>query len=95
MQNLYNEVASLDKRCYEQFKLSEDILMEHAADGMADYIRSHYDEDKKIIIICGAGNNGADGITLGRLLNVDYDVAIILPFGVKFAPIDCNIRSGL
>jgi hydroxyethylthiazole kinase-like uncharacterized protein yjeF len=83
MQNLYNEVASLDRRCYEQFKLSEDILMEHAADGMSDYIRSHYDKNKKIIIVCGAGNNGADGIALGRLLNIDYDVSLLLPFGVK------------
>ena len=83
MQNLYKEVASLDKRCYEQFELSEDILMEHAADGIADYIRSHYENDSKIIIICGAGNNGADGIVLARLLTADYDVAMILPFGVK------------
>jgi hydroxyethylthiazole kinase-like uncharacterized protein yjeF len=83
MQNLYNEVASLDRRCYEQFKLSEDILMEHAANGMADYIHSHYSDDKKIIIICGAGNNGADGIALGRLLHIGYDVSLLLPFGAK------------
>ena len=83
MQNLYNEVATLDKRCYEQFELSEDILMEHAADGMVDYIRANYDDDSKIIIVCGAGNNGADGIVLARLLTADYDVVILLPFGVK------------
>ncbi len=85
MQNLYKEVASLDKRCYEQFQLSEDILMEHAADGMADYIRTHYDDTHKIIIVCGAGNNGADGIALARLLTGQYDIAILLPFGVKSA----------
>ncbi len=83
MQNLYKEVASLDRRCYEEFNLSEDILMEHAADGMADYIRSNYDNDKKILIVCGGGNNGADGIALARLLHVDYDVSIMLPFGAK------------
>ncbi|MEA3523050.1 MAG: NAD(P)H-hydrate dehydratase [Campylobacterota bacterium] len=83
MQNIYNEVASLDKRCYKQFELSEDILMEHAADGMADYIRSHHNDEDKIIIVCGAGNNGADGIVLARLLMIDYEVSIIMPFGVK------------
>ncbi len=83
MQNLYKEVGSLDRRCYEQFELSEDILMEHAADGMADFIRANYDSESKIIIICGSGNNGADGIALARLLHVDFNVEMILPFGAK------------
>jgi NAD(P)H-hydrate repair Nnr-like enzyme with NAD(P)H-hydrate epimerase domain len=39
MQKIYEEVGSLDKRCYEEFELSEDILMEHAAQGMASYIK--------------------------------------------------------
>lgn len=83
MQNLYNEVATLDKRCYDNYELTEDLLMEHAADGMADYIRSQFSPDSKILIVCGAGNNGADGIVLARLLNGDYDVAMMLPFGAK------------
>ena len=40
MQNLYDEVVSLDSRCYEEFFLSEDILMEHAAIGMSEFIIS-------------------------------------------------------
>jgi hydroxyethylthiazole kinase-like uncharacterized protein yjeF len=83
MQNLFNEVASLDRRCYEQFNLSEDILMEHAADGMADYIRQNLLDKSRIIIVCGAGNNGADGIALARLLHVDFDVSILMPYGAK------------
>ena len=76
MQNLFDEVETLDARCYKKFELSEDILMEHAADGMADYIRSVFAKNAKIIIVCGSGNNGADGIALARLLHVDYDVSI-------------------
>ncbi|RLA72063.1 MAG: bifunctional ADP-dependent NAD(P)H-hydrate dehydratase/NAD(P)H-hydrate epimerase [Epsilonproteobacteria bacterium] len=83
MQFLFNEVTSLDRRCYEQFDLSEDILMEHAADGMADYIRQHFSKIETIVIVCGAGNNGADGITLARLLYGEYAVKVYLPFGVK------------
>ena len=74
MQKLYDEVGSLDKRCYEEFGLSEDILMEHAADGMADFIRSKFPKNSKIIVVCGSGNNGADGIVLSRLLVGDYDI---------------------
>ena len=76
MQKLFDEVSSLDKRCYEEFGLSEDILMEHAADGMADFIRSKFEKGSKVIVTCGSGNNGADGIALARLLHVDYDASI-------------------
>ena len=74
MQKLYDEVATLDKRCYDEFGLSEDILMEHAANGMADFIRQKFTNNSKIIVVCGTGNNGADGIALARLLHGDYDV---------------------
>ena len=83
MQKLFKELTTLDTRCYDQFYLSEDILMEHAADGMSDYIHHHYSEYKRIIIVCGSGNNGADGIALARLLHQDYEVSLYLPLGAK------------
>lgn len=76
MQKLYDEVSTLDKRCYDEFGLSEDILMEHAAEGMDAYIRQKFAKNSKIIVVCGSGNNGADGIALARLLHGDYDVHI-------------------
>lgn len=83
MQNLFDEVATLDARCYKEFALSEDILMEHAAEGMAEFIRANICKDSKVIIACGSGNNGADGIALARLLyspkstsHEGYDVSI-------------------
>lgn len=76
MQNLYDEVASLDKRCYERFALSEDILMEHAANGMAEYIRTNFAKNSSVIVACGSGNNGADGLALARLLQGDCKVSV-------------------
>ena len=76
MQKIFDEVGSLDKRCYEEFGLNEDILMEHAANGIADYIRENFANKSKIIIACGSGNNGADGIACARLLHNDFDVSI-------------------
>ncbi len=76
MQNLFDEVGSLDARCYKEFALSEDILMEHAASGMSEFIRANFSKHSKVIIVCGSGNNGADGIALARLLHVDYDVSL-------------------
>ncbi|MFT5836209.1 MAG: hydroxyethylthiazole kinase-like uncharacterized protein yjeF [Sulfurimonas sp.] len=76
MQKLFEEVASLDARCYKEFGLTKDILMEHAADGMASYIRDNFAKNSKVTVVCGSGNNGADGIACARLLHVDYDVSI-------------------
>ncbi len=78
MQNLFEDVAFLDKRCYEAFGLSEDLLMEHAADGMADFIRGKFPKKSSLLIVTGSGNNGADGIALGRMLHKEYDVTLYL-----------------
>jgi hydroxyethylthiazole kinase-like uncharacterized protein yjeF len=76
MQKLFDEVTTLDKRCYDELYLSEDILMEHAANGIADFIRAGFSKKSRVIVACGSGNNGADGIALARLLHGDFDVTI-------------------
>ena len=76
MQKLFDEVSSLDARCYKDFHLSEDLLMEHAAQGMADFIEENFTQNKKILIVTGSGNNGADGIALARLLHGKYAVSL-------------------
>jgi hydroxyethylthiazole kinase-like uncharacterized protein yjeF len=78
MQKLFDEVNSLDKRCYEKFLLSEDLLMEHAASNMALYISQNHPTLKSILIVCGSGNNGADGLVLARLLYSKFDVKLYL-----------------
>ena len=49
MQKLFDEVNSLDKRCYEKFLLSEDLLMEHAASSIALYISEKYSSFESIL----------------------------------------------
>jgi len=83
MQKVFYEVGSLDKRCYEEFALSEDILMEHAASSLSREIYKKFDKNKSIFIVCGTGNNGADGIALARLLYKRFNVKLYIPFGVK------------
>ena len=83
MQKVFKEVNSLDKRCYEEFALSEDILMEHAASSLSKEIYKKFKKEKSILIVCGPGNNGADGIALARLLFKRFDVKLYLPFEAK------------
>jgi len=83
MQRVFRSCETLDKKCYASYGLTEDILMEHAATGMEQYIRAHFTKGSSVLIVAGLGNNGADGIALARLLYGDYEVKLYLPFGVK------------
>jgi len=83
MQPLYKSCYPLDHRCYDEYNLTEDILMEHASMGMANYIKANFKEQSSVLIVCGVGNNGADGIVLARLLQGFYTVKLYLPFGVR------------
>src|SRR5690554_3732369 len=48
-------------------------LMENAGHEIYRYLREEkqLDMQKKIVIICGPGNNGGDGLVLSRFLNAD------------------------
>jgi hydroxyethylthiazole kinase-like uncharacterized protein yjeF len=83
MKNIYENVDYLDQRCYEQFRLSEDILMENAALALEKEILKVANEDTKVLVACGPGNNGADGITLARRLYKKLNIAVYLPLGAK------------
>lgn len=53
--------------------------MERAATGCADWIRNNLSVSKKIMIFCGPGNNGGDGLVIARLLlHTGYDVRVFI-----------------
>ena len=81
MQKVFKNCYDLDKRCYEQYGLTEELLMENAARGMAEYIKAHFKEGSSVLIVAGSGNNGADGIVLARQLHSMYDVKLVTPLG--------------
>lgn len=83
MKKVFSHCKKLDTKCYETYHLSEDILMEHAALGLARVIKKRVKSGASVLIVSGKGNNGADGIALARLLQGIFDVKLFLPFGVK------------
>jgi len=94
MQPLYKSCYPLDHRCYDEYNLTEDILMEHASQGMVDYIKAHFLPQSSVLIVAGVGNNGADGIVLARLLQSYYQVKLYLPFGIKSVMARIQIERG-
>jgi len=83
MKPVFKDVYSLDRKCYEEYKLTEDILMEHAAYAMALEIYNRFPKYSSVNIVAGPGNNGADGVTLARILQGDYLVRLYMPLGAK------------
>jgi len=83
MQKVFQNCYALDNKCYEEYELAEDILMEHAASGIANYIRQHSQKGTSVFIAAGVGNNGADGIVLARQLYGDYEIRLHIPFDLK------------
>ncbi len=83
MRNLYLEVNSLDQRCVSKFALSEELMMEHAALALKEAIRSRVSPGASVLVVCGSGNNGADGLALARLLAGEDNVSVHLPFGAS------------
>lgn len=84
MKKVFQSCYEMDLRCYDEYGLSAEVLMEHAAMGMAEYIEEHYSDKKSIIIVAGSGDNGADGMALARLLQFHLEsIKLYIPFGTK------------
>lgn len=89
MQKLYKDTRKLDASCRASYGLTEEIMMENAAFALEKIVRNPYPlsgdrrTPQRILILCGGGNNGADGYTLSRHLRFDYDVSVIQFFEPK------------
>ena len=71
------ESKILDRNC-EALGISVDILMDNAGAALADVVSERFPE-KKILIVCGPGNNGGDGFACAGHLGKKADVALLFP----------------
>lgn len=86
MQKVFKECLTLDRRARDLYDLSSEIMMEHAALSIADILQKRRAADNKhcrVLILCGPGDNGADGYVLARLLMHTYNVTIFAPYAAK------------
>lgn len=57
--------------------ISSEKLMERASRAFVGFFISRFNERENVAIICGKGNNGGDGLVIGRLLQeLKYNVTI-------------------
>ena len=75
-----HEVRELDRRAVEEYGMPGVVLMENAGRGAAVLLRS-LGVRGPVVICCGKGNNGGDGLVMARHLDNGQVPVKILLFG--------------
>lgn len=79
-----DEATKIDLELFNEYKFSVDQLMELAGLSCANAIAKSYSEDnfknKLILVCCGPGNNGGDGLVCARHLKLfGYETSVYYP----------------
>jgi ADP-dependent NAD(P)H-hydrate dehydratase / NAD(P)H-hydrate epimerase len=62
------EMAETDRRTVQDFGIPLATLMENAGTAVARFTERQYPHAQRILILCGKGNNGGDGLVAARVL---------------------------
>jgi len=80
------QMAELDRRTIEEIGVPALVLMESAAWACAELVLERYSErlGSGVVVLCGPGNNGGDGLAIARrlsILGVPVEVVVLQPAG--------------
>ena len=64
-----DQIREIDRRAIEEYGISSLVLMENAARGATDLL-CQLGIDGPVVICCGRGNNGGDGLAMARHLDL-------------------------
>ena len=93
MKPLFVDTRPLDERARTELCLTSDILMENAAASLEESVM-HFlgascccSESVRVMIVCGSGDNGADGLVLARRLKGKAIGSVLIePCVLQFLP---------
>jgi hydroxyethylthiazole kinase-like uncharacterized protein yjeF len=73
------QIREIDRLTIEEIGIPGIVLMERAALGACDTLSQHFPEAQRVVVLCGSGNNGGDGLAMARILDErGYDVDLVL-----------------
>ncbi len=86
------QIQSIDAFTIENEPILSVDLMERAALELFKWIVKKYRNTNSIYIFSGPGNNGGDGVAIGRMLHqIGYDVKVFVLSATKYSP-DLNLN---
>ncbi len=62
------EMKEVDRRTAEEFGVALETLMEAAGRAVSEFCQQKYAAASRVVVLCGRGNNGGDGLVAARRL---------------------------
>src|ERR1700733_15815079 len=62
------EMGAADRRTAAEFGVRVEALMERAGGAVAAFCLRRYQAAARVVVLCGKGNNGGDGLVAARVL---------------------------
>lgn len=88
MKAIFENSSELEKRVKEKYHFPQYVMMENASSSMEIVLNSVLEDygygntpngtKAQVLIVCGKGNNGADGLALARRIHSKYEVFVYL-----------------
>ena len=76
------QMRAMDKSAIEDFRIPETILMENAGGAAHRVIKDRFPlVGKRVLVLCGSGNNGGDGLVVARKILSDGGIPTVLLLG--------------
>ena len=73
------QAREIDRRVIEEIGIGSLVLMENAAQAVVELVESRFGTEAVVLVLCGAGNNGGDGLAVARLLHSrGQEVSVLL-----------------
>jgi NAD(P)H-hydrate epimerase len=90
------QVRELDRRAIEEYGVPGVVLMENAGRGAAELLIRLNPERGPVVVYCGKGNNGGDGLVIARHLDINgLPVAVALFADPETLTGDAAINYGI
>jgi NAD(P)H-hydrate epimerase len=73
------QVRRIDELAMSRYGIPTLVLMENAGSNAARIVRCEYPASRRVLIACGIGNNGGDGLVMARHFhNFGWDVQLLV-----------------
>lgn len=87
------QMKTADQYTIRTLGVSSLTLMERAAGSCVNYMKKENLDLSKVCIVCGSGNNGGDGIAIGRLLLKErLDVTVVMAGNMEHCSAECDVQ---